>query len=794
MANIRLVFLWHMHQPFYKDLVTGQYRLPWVRLHALKDYYGMVKLLDEFPDVHQTFNLVPSLIAQIEDYVSGKARDPFLEVAAMPARDLSQEERRFALAYLFQANPVHLIARYPRYEELYLRFRGAGESPERALPRFEIQDFADLQVLAQIAWFDEFFLDEPEVAALVRKGKGFSTEDQRAVIRLQQELMSRVLPAYADAAKKGSIEISTSPYYHPILPLLCDSEAGAVSSPGLRLPQRRFQHPEDARTQLERGLELHERVFGVRPCGAWPSEGSVSEQALHIASELGLEWMATDEGVLARSTSQPFGRNSNGIPDHRSAERLYRIYRYEASDCQIHLLFRDHVLSDLIGFVYSGMSPKEAAENFIHRIRESTEPLISQGRDAVVPVILDGENAWEYYPQSGREFLRRLYDGFQRDERIQAMSVAEAIRAEGGTATTETRRTVAVAREAQDISMAALPMQCSPVVSSRASVEIAIPDRRRFVRLANLIPGSWINANFNIWIGAPEDNRSWDYLMAARDYYANYGMTATAEQRALAFEEILIAEGSDWNWWYGPEHHSANDRDFDELYRKHLSNIYLALGARPPDYLAQPIAITAVRPTFVPQTAYIHPRIGADYERYFDWIGASMYSADRRAGAMHGKQFLLDSVYAGVDEGNLYGRLDFATMPEEDFEVRVSLECMPPKGSTSAVAVTQASTLEVTVAKRAIQSWRMRAPDGPTILNTEALREHGALVSLRRNFTFQLPLSELACLAGSTLRLRFGLWRDRLPLDALPLEGWIELRLESEDELQQGLYNYSASS
>src|SRR3984957_19317452 len=239
MAALRLILLWHQHQPFYKDLVTGEYRLPWVRLHALKDYYGMVKLLDEFPNVHQNFNLVPSLMVQIQDYVAGTAKDPFLSVAGKPAKDLSLAERRFALQYLFQANPQNVIGRYPRYRELYERFREHGDHPERAERYFHSQDFTDLQVLSQIAWFDEFFLEKADIAAIVAKGRDYSLDDQRLVIAREKELLSEVLPAHAEAAKKGSIEISATPFYHPILPLVCDTNAGAVSSPGLPLPQNR---------------------------------------------------------------------------------------------------------------------------------------------------------------------------------------------------------------------------------------------------------------------------------------------------------------------------------------------------------------------------------------------------------------------------------------------------------------------------------------------------------------------------------------------------------------------------
>ena len=273
MPTLRVVILWHMHQPFYKDLVTGEYRLPWVRMHGLKDYYGMVKLLDEFPHAHQTFNLVPALITQIEDYVAGSAHDPFLNIATKPAGELSPEERRFALDYLFFANPLHMIGRYPRYRELWDMFRGAGQDSLRAQRLFQTQDFADLQVVSQLAWFDEFFLEQPEVAALVKKERKYSRQDQEFVTAKQREIMAAVLPAYAAASKRGLIEISTSPFYHPILPLVCDTGQGAVSHPGLPLPQTPYRHPEDAREQLVRGLDLHQRLFGKRPRGVWARSG-----------------------------------------------------------------------------------------------------------------------------------------------------------------------------------------------------------------------------------------------------------------------------------------------------------------------------------------------------------------------------------------------------------------------------------------------------------------------------------------------------------------------------------------
>jgi hypothetical protein len=520
----------------------------------------------------------------------------------------------------------------------------------------------------------------------------------------------------------------------------------------LPLPQHRFRHPEDAREQLVRGLDIHQQVFGMRPKGVWPSEGSVSEEVLAIAHSVGVQWMATDEGVLGRSANLFFARDGNGRLPANLAEKLYNIHRYENGSTAMHMVFRDHTISDLIGFVYSGMPPADAARHLIGNIKEAAQPVLAQGRDAVVSIILDGENAWEYYPQSGREFLRRFYDGLQKESGVEAVTISEAI-----------------ARH------------------------------RDFGRLTSLVPGSWIDANFNVWIGAPEDNRAWDYLHNAREFYAQNAARATEEQRKLAFEEILIAEGSDWNWWYGPEHHSANDRDFDELYRKHLSNVYQALGAIPPDYLAQPITGVEVRPSFTPQTAYIHPHITGDKVRYFEWMGAAVYTSDHRAGAMHGKQFLLDSVYAGIDATHVYGRLDFkGKAPATDCELVVNLESWAdseprPRRSLRLCASLQAG---------ALSHWKIENGVEGRPLASSGNEPENVKVAFLRSFEFKLPLLWLLAnptvdkgeskraaagvAATGKLRLRFSLWQNRLPVDALPIEGWIELQVLSEGDLLFG--------
>jgi hypothetical protein len=431
------------------------------------------------------------------------------------------------------------------------------------------------------------------------------------------------------------------------------------------------------------------------------------------------------------------------LPTHL-AEKLYTIHRYENGPVTMNMVFRDHTISDLIGFVYSGMPPDEAAQHLIQNIKRAAQPVLDMGRDAVVSIILDGDNACEYYPRSGREFLRRFYEALQNTPGMEAVTISEAI-----------------ARH------------------------------QSFNALHLITPGSWISANFNVWIGAPEDNRSWDYLYQARTFYEGHREQANEAQRKLAYEELLIAEGSDWNWWYGPEHHSANDRDFDELYRKHLSNVYQALGATPPDYLAQPISGVVARPSFIRQTAYIHPRVAGDMVRYFEWMGAATYTADHRAGAMHGKQFLFDAVHAGIDETYVYGRLDFkGKISSTPFELVVNLESWEPHGQKPMRGL----RLEVVVDGGKVLNWKVTDADGIALQqSSDQPANVSAKIALLRNFEFRIPLAWLDAVlkpgrpgtssAGPRLRLRLSLWQNRLPVDALPLEGWIELHVMDEAEL-----------
>lgn len=695
MPHIHVCFLWHMHQPYYKDLVTGEYKLPWTRMHALKDYYGMVKILDEFPEIHQTFNLVPSMLAQIEEYASGLAVDPFLRAALKPADELTQSDQEFILHYFFQANPSRMIARYKRYTELHDAWQASGRSWARARRFFDTRAFRDLQVLSQLSWFDEEFLThDPLVRSLVAKERDYSYEDQKALGARQTEICGKIIPVYREFAAKGQIELSTTPFYHPILPLICDTNVADIAHPYVPLPPR-FRYPQDAREQLDLACRYMKQKIGKAPAGLWPSEGSVSDEVLHLAAEAGFRWFSTDNGVL--------GRTLGVTPD---PQNTYRPYKWKQGGHEIYGLFRDHYLSDLVGFVYSRMGAEEAATHFLDRIRENCRPILARGEDALVPIFLDGENAWEYYHESGREFLRELYRRITEDPVMQAPTITEAL------------------------------------------------DRIPARDIDHIFPGSWINANFDVWIGAEEDNRSWEYLLKARQTYEQVKNSPAWEQipeekRRLAHEELLIAEGSDWNWWYGPEHDSANRPDFDQLYRSHLANIYTLLNLSPPDELSRPILKLTVATEQDPPTGPVKATIDGEVTSYFEWLGAGIYRVDHRSGAMHGQRFFVQELRFGSDGHNLFLRLDFVDgAASPDTEIRLTVE----PADHSAQPVTRAMSL----------SGSEESEQGVECA-------YGRVCEIRAS----LPAFHVA--AGHDLRFQLSLWQNGLPMEALPAQGWIEL-------------------
>ena len=724
MNRIHLVIVWHMHQPAYRDPSNGRYVLPWTRLHALKDYWGMVRVLDAFPGVHATFNVVPSLGAQLEEYASGKFDEPWFSTAFTPFDNLTTHDREEILQRAFQVNRERLMARWPRFVELHDWAQASGS--ERVLQTFSERDWRDLQVLSQLAWMDEEYLAaDPVVSRLAAKGSDFTELDKLDLRAKQLELLARVLPEYRRASAAGQIEISATPYYHPILPLLCDTDIARVSSPSTPAFVPAFRHPEDAREQLLRARKYHERVFGRAPDGLWPSEGSVSDQTLALAAEAGFKWFATDEGVLGHTLHLGFGRDAAGVPDN--AARLYSPLRFQIAGGEITGLFRDHYLSDLVGFVYSRMDSDAAAEDLHRRIRAIGER-VEIGRPLTVSLILDGENAWEYYPGNGREFLRQFYRRIESDPDIRAMTASEAIAAAG-----------------------------------------EIPEN------GGIFPASWINANFDIWIGSAEDITAWRHLREARDFYASEVERAARgdaravgpEQLAASYDALLAAEGSDWCWWYGPEHSSVNDAEFDAFYRQLLTEVYLAVGVDAPDVLAEPIKFVLERAVVVPPTAYLKVSVDGRETTYFEWLGAGLYSADRRLSAMHARAYLLHEFRYGFDDGHFFLRIDtapgaLAEMRGAEFRVVLRAE--------------QELRLVVRIEMGRVAGYMIETGE-LCLLGPDPTVE----VASDKIFEISIEKKMLALGDRKSFSLNATLWEGGLPVDVLPAEGMIEIQLGEEN-------------
>ncbi|MBI4341408.1 MAG: hypothetical protein HY598_03905 [Candidatus Omnitrophica bacterium] len=591
-----------MHQPYYRNLRTGECSMPWARLHATKDYLDMVKRLEGFPAIHQTFNVVPSLLDQLEEYLPPKNHsDRFLELSRKKAEELTAEEQKFILQWFFLAHHERMIRPYPRYHDLLAK-RGhqvrEGEWPA-VLRRFKPADFRDLQVWFNLAWIDPWLRrQDAGLAKLEAKGAHFTEEEKEAVLAAHLALLSQVIPAYRQAAERGQIELTTSPYYHPILPLVCDTNAGRVALPSLPLPEVAFRHPEDARWQLQQGLRRHEQAFGRTARGMWPPEGSVSEEVVGLAIEAGVRWIATDEAILWRT-----------LKTSRDASLLYRPHLLKRQTDNLSIVFRDRELSDLIGFVYSQWEAPSAVADFLKRL----EVIYKQARNAqqpwLVSIILDGENAWEFYAEDGHEFLTRLYEALAADGRFHCVTVSEFLK-------------------------------------QFPAGEPSLPP---------LFSGSWIDGNFATWVGHEEKNAAWLQLGAVREALAAKSREDSAY--AKAWDSFGAAEGSDWMWWFGDTHFTAQAEEFDRLFRTHLENAYHFAGLKPPEELSRPIRRYLVQPLYEP-TGPIEPVIDGRETSYYEWLYAGRVDLRQQYAAIHrGTQHLQGLLY-GLNADALYLRVD----------------------------------------------------------------------------------------------------------------------------------------
>ncbi|VAX10027.1 Amylopullulanase [hydrothermal vent metagenome] len=542
---LKVVIYWHMHQPEYRDIRSGEYHQPWTYLHGIKDYVDMAAHLEAIPEARAVVNFVPILLEQIDDYAqqikgylgnSTALSDPLMAALAGPVLPSSQESRLELIRHCLRANAERLIDPFPAYRKLADIAHWLPKHPEMML-YVNDQYLVDLLVWYHLVWIGETVRrKDPRIKQLLEKASGFTLRDRRELLAIIGDLLAGICGRYAALAKRGQVELSMTPYAHPIMPLLQDIQSASEAMPDVDLPflQNYPGGDERVRWHLQQGLASFEKYFGIRPSGCWPSEGGVSTATLKLLSEAGFKWTASGESVL---------RNSLIKSDLTPGEESCMHQRYQLPGQGINCFFRDDGLSDLIGFTYSDWHADDAVANFIHHLENIADACDDQD-DSVISIILDGENAWEFYPDNGYYFLRALYEGIAKHPRLELTTFSDCLH----------------------------------------SGEPAI--------LPELVAGSWVYGTFSTWIGDKDKNRAWDMLGEAKRCYDKVMATGRLDpshwQRVE--RQLAICEGSDWFWWFGDYNSAESVSDFESLYRMHLSNLYQFLGEEPPAYLSEVFA------------------------------------------------------------------------------------------------------------------------------------------------------------------------------------------------------------
>ena len=574
-VDIEVALIWHQHQPR-SPVIDGVVSRPWVRVHAAKDYVDMATLVTEFPDLEVTFNLTPVLLDQLVELEAG-AVDAYELVASTPVAQLSDEQRQFIVDRFFDVNG-QVIELFPRYVELRAQ-RDAGDD-------FDDQDLIDLRTLFHLAWLDP---EMPEYVELLDRVGGpagaadFTQDDTDALLAAHDRLVAEVIPTHAELWADDRIEVITTPLTHPILPLIADTSLASIGDPAALLPADPFREYLDAAQHVQRGLERAEELLGARPVGMWPGEGAVAQDVMRLFAANDVAWVATGEDVLAQSLGLGIiTRDENDTVVE--ADTLYRPHTVATADGPVTMFFRDNRLSDLIGFEYSGMPAQEAADDLVERLQAIRLRLAEQGVDPddapLVTIVLDGENAWENYPNDGRDFLRAMYTALTSTDGI--------------TTTTPTR-------------------YLSEHPDAAGSID-------------EVFPAAWFSPDFGTWIGEAEDQRAWELLRLARLALrrAEQGGELTPEALEAATVAMLQAEGSDWFWWYGADQDSGNDRFFDDAYRELLGQVYDAIGEPRPRWVDVPIIPD---PTLEPQVVSTEPLSVTIDGDGADWVDATTWSA-----------------------------------------------------------------------------------------------------------------------------------------------------------------------
>ncbi|TAN32063.1 glycosyltransferase [bacterium] len=729
MKPLQVAFVWHMHQPYYKDDLTNTYLLPWVRLRSAKDYFKMPALLDAYPKVRATFNLVPSLLAQIEDYGKEESVDLFLNLSRREAGELSAEEREFLLRWMRESPRALRVQQSPRYLELASR---TVDAP------FTTADIRDLQIWFNLAWCDPAWAEsDPRLAELKRKDRDFTEEDKLPLFEAQMEVMRRIIPKYRELADRGQAELTFSPYYHPILPLICHVDSARSANPHLQLPERHFSHREDAERQIGLGQGLFERLLGRQPKGMWPSEMAVGESAVGLAVRAGVEWMISDEEVLARSLDAHFSHDGEGRVN--APEQLYQPRRVDREGQSLAMVFRDSNLSNVIGFDYQRMSSPDAARNLMGRLRRIRE---QQGdRDFLAVIALDGENPWEFFPRDGHDFLNALYTELEASEDIVTTTVSDFL--------------------------AEHPAQ-QP--------------------LHHLHTGSWIGASLDTWIGDPEHNIAWDLLAETRSWLEDQSRQRPkdSDQAALAWREILITEGSDWFWWFSRKHDSGMDPIWDNQFRLHLRNVYKLMGARAPARLFQPIIKRAPTPERGVPAVVISPESREDPA----WSQAGYYLVGSGFGALHRPAGVVERVLYGHDDQNMYFRIDTprsaGELESEHIDFWLYCSGAPAGDGASDMDLPLPATAASDLGFEPAYVIRIvpRAHGGSVTVarivepQTKAVAESGWEIA--DPFFVCIPFQQLGKRPGDTLEVAVVVSRDGRDIEQVPPSGSLGLRVPGE--------------
>lgn len=514
MKPLRVALLWHHHQPYYR--VDDRFALPWVRLHAAKDYNDLALVHLSHPHIAMTYNIVPSLLRQLREYDEG-VEDEVQSLSGIPAQSLTTDHKKRIAEIFFLCHHPTMLMPYARYHELYRCTRHF----EQALQELSDSDWRDIQVWYNLVWIGPVSRGAEYIKRLFDKARDFTEQEKQLVLSHHKMLMRSVVPTMRQLYTLGQAELSVTPLYHPILPLLLDTNVAREAIPNVTLPQHRYRQEQDAEWQVRRAQQVFAEVMHCSAKGMWCSEGAVSNEVLRLLAQCDVMWTATDEHVL---------RNSK--KDYTSVDKYFPYIVREERRQPITLFFRDHALSDAIGFEYQHWNAHDAAKDFVRRLHKIREEIVlERGEhaldDAVVPVILDGENCWEFYHDNGRPFLHALYSLLGTDDALQTITFSKACEA------------------------------------MRGDHPYTLP---------GIVAGSWIHGTFDIWIGHEEKNAAWDALHAARTLAGT--KRVGKQQWKQAMEHIYAAEGSDWFWWYGDDHRAASRQVFDELFRYHLRCVY----------------------------------------------------------------------------------------------------------------------------------------------------------------------------------------------------------------------------